>query len=176
MSATPELDPRMFRQALGQFATGVAVITAQAENGSAIGLTMSSFNSVSVDPPLILFSMDRKAFSLAAMTEAAGYAVNILGRDQERLSDQFARSLSDKWSAVEHSLGHAAAPLIAGALAHFECEPYAQYDGGDHVIFVGRVLRFSAYPANEPLIFFRGAYRSLAGTERSPEWPLPMHY
>lgn len=176
MGAAPELDPRMFRQALGQFATGVAVITAQAENGSAIGLTMSSFNSVSVDPPLILFSMDRKAFSLAAMTEAAGYAVNILGRDQERLSDQFARSLSDKWTAVEHRLGHAAAPLIAGALAHFECEPYAQYDGGDHVIFVGRVLRFSAYPTNEPLIFFRGAYRSLAGTERSPEWPLPMHY
>lgn len=176
MGAAPELDSRMFRRALGQFATGVAVITAQAENGSAIGLTMSSFNSVSVDPPLILFSMDRKAFSLAAMTGAAGYAVNILGRDQERLSDQFARSLSDKWSAVEHRLGHAAAPLIAGALAHFECEPYAQYDGGDHVIFVGRVLRFSAYPTNEPLIFFRGAYRSLAGTERSPEWPLPMHY
>jgi flavin reductase (DIM6/NTAB) family NADH-FMN oxidoreductase RutF len=170
------LDPRAFRQALGQFATGVAVITAQAESGSAIGLTMSSFNSVSVDPPLILFSMDRKAFSLAAMIEAAGYAVNILGRNQERLSDQFAKSLSDKWTAVEHTLGHAAAPLIADALAHFECEPYAQYDGGDHLIFVGRVVRFNAYPTAEPLIFFRGAYRSLAGTERAAEWPLPMHY
>ncbi len=176
MGAHPVLDPRAFRQTLGQFATGVAVITAQAENGSAIGLTMSSFNSVSVDPPLILFSIDRKAFSLAAMTVAAGYAVNILGRDQEHLSNQFAKSLSDKWSAVEHTLGHAAAPLIAGALAHFECEPYAHYDGGDHVIFVGRVLRFTAYPTNEPLVFFRGAYRSLAGTERPPEWPLPWHY
>jgi flavin reductase (DIM6/NTAB) family NADH-FMN oxidoreductase RutF len=175
MGAASDLDARAFRRALGQFATGVAVITAQAADASAIGLTMSSFNSVSVDPPLILFSIDRKAFSLTAMTKAEGYAVNILGRDQEHLSDKFARALGDKWAAVEHTLGYTA-PLIAGALAHFECVPYAQYDGGDHVIFVGRVVRFSAHPAKEPLIFFRGAYRSLAGTERSPEWPLPMHY
>jgi flavin reductase (DIM6/NTAB) family NADH-FMN oxidoreductase RutF len=176
MGAASDLHARAFRRALGQFATGVAVITAQATDGSAIGLTMSSFNSVSVDPPLILFSIDRKAFSLAAMTKAKGYAVNILGRDQEHLSDRFARSLADKWEAVEHTLGLTAAPLIAGAIAHFECQPHAQYDGGDHVIFVGRVVRFSAHPAKEPLIFFRGAYRSLARNERSPEWPLPMHY
>jgi flavin reductase (DIM6/NTAB) family NADH-FMN oxidoreductase RutF len=176
MGAPADIDPRAFRQALGQFATGVAVITAEGADGSAIGMTMSSFNSVSVDPPLILFSIDRKAFSLAAMTEAKGYAVNILGRDQEHLSNRFAKALGDKWAAVEHTLGHMAAPLISGALAHFECAPYAHYDGGDHVIFVGRVVRFSAYPANEPLIFFRGAYRSLQSTERSPEWPLPMHY
>jgi flavin reductase (DIM6/NTAB) family NADH-FMN oxidoreductase RutF len=176
MGATAEVDPRAFRQALGQFATGVAVITAEGADGQSIGLTMSSFNSVSVDPPLILFSIDRKAFSLNAMTEAKGYAVNILGRDQEHLSNKFAKALGDKWVAVEHTLGHEAAPLIAGALAHFECVPYAHYDGGDHVIFVGRVVKFTAYPANEPLVFFRGAYRSLADTERSPEWPLPMHY
>jgi flavin reductase (DIM6/NTAB) family NADH-FMN oxidoreductase RutF len=176
MTATSDLDARAFRRALGQFATGVAVITAQAADGSAIGLTMSSFNSVSIDPPLILFSIDRKAFSLAAMTEAKGYAVNILGHDQEHLSNQFARTLGDKWTAVEHTVGHMQAPLIAGALAHFECVPYAHYDGGDHVIFVGRVVRFSAHPPKEPLIFFRGAYCSLAGTESSPEWPLPMHY
>jgi flavin reductase (DIM6/NTAB) family NADH-FMN oxidoreductase RutF len=176
MGAASDLDARAFRRGLGQFATGVAVITAQAADGSAIGLTMSSFNSVSVDPPLILFSIGRQAFSLAAMTKAKGYAVNILGRDQEHLSDKFARSLADKWAAVEHTLGHAAAPLIAGAIAHFECEPYAQYDGGDHVIFVGRVVQFSTRPDKDPLIFFRGTYRSLAGTERAPEWPLPMHY
>jgi flavin reductase (DIM6/NTAB) family NADH-FMN oxidoreductase RutF len=176
MSVASIVDPRAFRQALGQFATGVAVITAQGGDGQAVGMTMSSFNSVSVDPPLVLFSIDRKAFSLRAMTEARGYAVNILGRDQEHLSNQFARALDDKWAAVEHTLGHMAAPLIAGALAHFECAPYAQYDGGDHVIFVGRVVRFSAFPAQEPLLFFRGAYRSLQSSERSPEWPLPMHY
>jgi flavin reductase (DIM6/NTAB) family NADH-FMN oxidoreductase RutF len=176
MVAAKDPDALAFRRALGQFATGVAVITAQGADGRAIGLTMSSFNSVSVDPPLVLFSIDRKSFSLGAMTDAGGYAVNILGRDQEHLSNQFARSLADKWAAVEHTIGHMAAPLLAGAIAHFECVPYAQYDGGDHVIFVGRVVRFSAYPENEPLIFFRGAYRSLAGAERSPEWPLPMHY
>ena len=104
MGATADLDPRAFRQALGQFATGVAVITAEAADGQAIGLTMSSFNSVSVDPPLILFSIDRKAFSLKAMTEAKGYAVNILGRDQEHLSNKFAKALGDKWAAVEHTL------------------------------------------------------------------------
>ncbi|MDB5654953.1 MAG: flavin reductase [Tardiphaga sp.] len=175
MSAAADVDPRAFRQALGQFATGVAVITAQGGCGSAVGMTMSSFNSVSLDPPLVLFSIDRKAFSLKAMAEAKGYAVNILGRDQEHLSNRFARALDDKWAAVEHTLGHMAAPLIAGALAHFECAPYAQYDGGDHVIFVGRVVRFSAFPANEPLIFFGGAYRTLQSPERSPEWPIPAH-
>lgn len=174
MSAASDVDPRAFRQALGQFATGVAVITAQGGDGSAIGMTMSSFNSVSMEPPLVLFSIDRKAFSLKSMTEAKGYAVNILGRDQEHLSNKFARALDDKWAAVEHTLGHMAAPLIAGALAHFECAPYAQYDGGDHVIFVGRVVRFSAHPSNEPLIFFRGGYRSLQTREPSPERPLPM--
>jgi flavin reductase (DIM6/NTAB) family NADH-FMN oxidoreductase RutF len=176
MAATSETDSLAFRQALGQFATGVAVITATAEDGSVIGLTMSSFNSVSVDPPLILFSIDRNAFSLQAMNEARGYAVNILGRDQEHLSNRFAKALGDKWTAVEHTIGHFAAPLLAGALAHFECAPYAQYDGGDHVIFVGRVLRFTFDPANDPLIFFRGTYRSLAKAGNSPEWPLPMHY
>jgi flavin reductase (DIM6/NTAB) family NADH-FMN oxidoreductase RutF len=173
---TKSVDAKAFRTALGQFATGVAIITAQGSDGQAIGLTMSSFNSVSMDPPLVLFSIDRKAFSLQAMIDAQGFAVNILGREQENLSNKFARALSEKWTAVEHTLGHTAAPLIAGALAHFECVPYAHYDGGDHVIFVGRVVRFSSYPQSEPLIFFRGAYRSLAGTERAPEWPLPMHY
>ncbi|MET0220265.1 MAG: flavin reductase family protein [Tardiphaga sp.] len=175
MDPTGDLDTRAFRRALGQFATGVAVITAQGANGDALGMTMSSFNSVSVDPPLILFSIDRKASSLPAMTEARGYAVNILGRDQEHLSNKFARSLGDKWSAVEHTLGIEAAPLIAGALAHFECVPYAHYDGGDHVIFVGRVLQFTAHPGGEPLIFYRGAYRGLEGTERSPERAMPMN-
>jgi flavin reductase (DIM6/NTAB) family NADH-FMN oxidoreductase RutF len=176
MADTAELGSRELRRALGQFATGVAVVTAEAADGSVIGLTMSSFNSVSLDPPLVLFSIDRKAFSLQAMAEAKGYAVNILGRGQEDLSNKFAKALGDKWTAVEHTLGHCAAPLLAGALAHFECEPYAQYDGGDHLIFVGRVVRFAADVANDPLIFFRGAYRGLATQESSPQWPLPMHY
>jgi flavin reductase (DIM6/NTAB) family NADH-FMN oxidoreductase RutF len=173
MDVAPDLDPKSyldpiaFRRALGQFATGVAVITAKAADGRAIGMTMSSFNSVSMDPPLVLFSIDRRSSSLQAMTEARGYAVNILGRDQEHLSNAFSRSLNDKWSAVEHTLGHEAAPLLAGALAHFECAPYAHYDGGDHVIFVGRVVRFTSATASEPLIFFRGAYHGLEANEHN---------
>lgn len=173
-----DFDQRAFRGALGAFATGVAVITAQGPGGEAIGLTMSSFNSVSLDPPLVLFSVDRRAHSLAAMQAAEGYAVNILAQDQEHLSNRFAKALSDKWAEVAHTLGHAEAPLIEGALAHFECVPYAEYDGGDHVIFVGRVVQFGAGEAGlEPLVFFRGQYRALSSLDRhEPEWPLPMHY
>jgi flavin reductase (DIM6/NTAB) family NADH-FMN oxidoreductase RutF len=172
-----DFDQRSFRQALSQFATGVAVITARGPDGGAIGMTMSSFNSVSLDPPLILFSVDRRARSLPAMQAARGFAVNILSRSQEALSNQFARTLSDKWEAVEHSAGHAQAPLLHGALAHFECEPYGLHDGGDHVIVVGRVMRFSTNTEEQPLLFFRGRYHSVSsGDERVPEWPLPIHY
>ena len=172
-------DIHQFRWSLGQFATGVAVITAQNPRGEAVGMTMSSFNSVSLDPPLILFSVDRKAYSLPEMLAAEGYGVNILSRSQEHLSNQFAKALSDKWVAVEHTFGHAEAPLLRGALAHFECEPYAHHDGGDHVIFVGKVLRFSASDdaKDQPLIFWRGKYHGLVvGEESAPLWPLPIHY
>ncbi|GGE28296.1 hypothetical protein GCM10007276_01870 [Agaricicola taiwanensis] len=172
-------DPiKQFRQALGEFATGVAVITASGPEGDLVGMTMSSFNSVSLDPPLVLFSIDRKAYSLKIMEEAKGYAVNVLSREQEALSNRFARALSDKWENTLRTVGHAGAPLLESALAHFECEPYATYDGGDHVIFVGRVIRYSTNPNKpEPLVFFRGRYQDLAsGHEREPEWPLPIHY
>lgn len=168
---------RQFRRALGEFATGVAIVTAVGRDGELIGMTMSSFNSVSLEPPLVLFSVDRRAHSLPPMLAARGFAINVLARDQEHLSNQFARALSDKWAAVRISVGHAQAPLIAGALAHFECEPYAHHDGGDHVIFVAHVLRHAIHGEAAPLIFFRGRYRDLRDeTEREPAWPLPMHY
>ncbi len=169
---------RAFRHSLGEFATGVAVITAQGQGDDLIGMTMSSFNSVSLDPPLVLFSVDRKARSLPAMLGARGFAVNILAREQEDVSNRFARALSDKWANVKRTVGHAEAPLITGALAHFECEPYANYDGGDHVIFVVRVIRHTVRAGNPaPLIFFRGRYRDLVDeSERKPSWPLPIHY
>ena len=169
------VDQQAFRAALSQFATGVAVITARGAAGDAVGMTVSSFNSVSLDPPLVLFSVDRRAHSLPAMLEAQGYAVNVLARDQEKLSSQFARSLGDKWSAVAHSPGHAEAPLLHGAIAHFECEPYAHHDGGDHVIFLGRVVRFSSNPESEPLVFFRGKYHGVRpGDEHAPAGPRPV--
>jgi flavin reductase (DIM6/NTAB) family NADH-FMN oxidoreductase RutF len=169
---------RLFRRALGEFATGVAVITAKGSDGSLIGMTMSSFNSVSVDPPLVLFSVARSAYSLAAMLDAKGYAVSVLARDQEHISNSFAKALSAKWQNVSSTVGHAEAPLISGALAHFECTPYASYDGGDHVIFVGKVVRFSSHPDQPaPLVFFRGRYHDIqTDQQRAPEWPLPIHY
>jgi len=172
------MQDREFRRSLGEFATGVAVVTARGRGNDLVGMTMSSFNSVSVDPPLVLFSVDRKALSLPAMLEAKGFAINVLAREQEGISNKFARALSNKWDQVKTTVGHAEAPLISGALAHFECEPYANYDGGDHVIFVVRVVRHATHPDKPmPLIFFRGRYRDLVDeTEREPEWPLPIHY
>jgi flavin reductase (DIM6/NTAB) family NADH-FMN oxidoreductase RutF len=169
---------RAFRRALGEFATGVAVVTARGKGEELIGMTMSSFNSVSVEPPLVLFSVDRRSKSLPSMLEASGFAVNVLAREQEGISNQFARALIDKWDQVKTSVGHAAAPLISGSLAHFECEPYDQHDGGDHVIFVVKVVRHTTHPdAPSPLIFFRGRYRDLVDdTRREPAWPLPIHY
>ena len=172
------VESRAFRQSLGEFATGVAVITAQGSGEELIGMTMSSFNSVSIDPPLVLFSVDRRTHSLPAMLAAKGFAVNVLAREQEEVSNQFARSLSDKWSNVQRTIGHAQAPLLTGALAHFECEPYANYNGGDHVIFLVKVVRHSVRPGKPaPLIFFRGRYHDLGNNNPvEPSWPLPIHY
>lgn len=169
---------RAFRRVLGEFATGVAIVTARGKGDELVGMTMSSFNSVSVDPPLVLFSVDRKAMSLPAMLDAKGFAVNVLAREQENISNQFARALANKWDQVKTSVGHAEVPLISGALAHFECEPYANYEGGDHVIFVVHVVRHTSHPDSPaPLIFFRGRYCDLVNdTQRAPAWPLPIHY
>lgn len=172
-------DQRELRNAFGMFATGVAVITAKNPLSQTIGVTMSSFNSVSLDPPLVLFSVDRRGRSLDGMLKAKGYAVNILARSQEHLSNLFAKQLSDKFAQVEHDLGYEEAPLLRGAIAHFECKPYAHYDGGDHVIFVGEVMHFSTQDEGEPLLFFRGKYQNLKKAEerQAPtEWPLPSHY
>ncbi|CAH1655243.1 Flavin reductase [Hyphomicrobiales bacterium] len=178
LAAEEAFDALGFRRALGSFATGIAVTTACGPTGELVGMTLNSFNSVSLDPPLILFSIDRKAKSLPVLAEAEGYAINILSTEQEDVSRQFARSLSDKWRNVGYRLGIAGAPLLDGSLAHFECAPYAQYDGGDHVIFVGQVLRFGVHPHDaEGLVFYRGRFRRLAELDqREAEWRLPNYY
>ena len=168
MEAPAAFSSRDLRDALGHFATGVAVVTARNQDGDPIGMTMSSFNAVSLHPPLVLFSVARSAHSIDAMQAARGFAVNILGHAQADLSQQFAQP-GDKWGAVAHSPGFGDAPVIDDVLAHFECGPYAQYDGGDHVIFVCRVHGFATADRGEgPLIFYRGRYHTLAAqTERS---------
>jgi flavin reductase (DIM6/NTAB) family NADH-FMN oxidoreductase RutF len=161
VTAGLRLDTRQLRRALGCFATGVAVVTAQGQDGVPVGMTMSSFNSVSLDPPLVLFSVNRRALSLPAILNADGYGINVLGKDQQDVSTRFAQPSADKWSGIEHRPGFADAPLLAGAIAQFECAPHAQHDGGDHVIVLARVLRFNAM-AEAPLIFFGGCYHGLA--------------
>ncbi len=153
---------RAFRDALGMFATGVTVVSAAGEDGEPIGLTVSSFNSVSLDPPLVLFSIDRGALSLPALRRAPGYGVSVLAAEQAELSRLFATSGAEKWSGMALEIGYGGAPLIPGAIACFECRPYAVYEGGDHEIFVGEVVAHRSAPAAVPLVFFGGTYRCLA--------------
>ena len=160
--ATEGFDCRAFRDALGSFTTGIAVVTACAPDGSFVGLTVNSFNSVSLDPPLVLWSLDLGSPSLEAFRSASHYAVNILGADQEAVSQRFATRLEDKFGDLELCLGAGSAPLLHGCCAWFECANETQYPGGDHLIFLGRVERFSGDPLRAPLVYHGGQYRRLA--------------
>jgi len=158
------MDSRRFRNALGQFPTGVVVATARTAAGDLIGMTMSSFNSVSLDPPLILFSVHRQAASFPAWLAVERYAINILNEEQERLSNQFARTQGDKWDGITPLTGDTGVPMLANAAVVLECEAYARHDGGDHDIFVGRVVALHEHGVHRgrPLVFFEGRYRQLA--------------
>ena len=155
-------DARTFRQALGWFATGVTIITTICPDGTPVGVTANSFSSVSLDPPLVLFSLARKAFSLAAFQESGRFAVNVLSGEQALLSNRFATASSDKWRDVDFERGESGCPIIGGALASFDCTIHATCDGGDHLIIVGRVLRLRQALQGDPLLFCRGSYRHLA--------------
>ncbi|MEP9352025.1 flavin reductase family protein [Xanthobacter sp. KR7-65] len=160
------LDPRELRNALGRFATGIAVVMAKDEQGP-IGVTVNSFSSVSLDPPLILFCMARTLNSLERLEKATAYSVNILLGSQKDISNRFARAGEDKFADVAWTDGRLGAPLLTPAHAVFECVPYAHYDGGDHVIFVGRVVHMHAEGEDDPLLYYRGSYRLLAMLENS---------
>jgi len=154
-------DSRTFRNAIGRFTTGVAVATCRQADGSRVGLTVNSFNSVSLDPPLVLFSIDRKARSCPQFVEAGHFAVNILRADQAWLSKAFASADLPRWEGLALATLATGAPVLAEALATFDCRTVAAHDGGDHVIFVGQVLELRA-AEGDPLLYFRGAYRALA--------------
>jgi len=154
------VDARYFREVCGQFATGVAVITVQVGDRMA-GLTVNSFSSVSLDPPLIQFSLDRKASVFSLFEDCGHFAVNVLSRSQQPLSNMFAVR-HDAFEEVTFSCGASGCPLFDESVAHMECEKYAVYDGGDHVIILGRVLHLGCTPSREPLLFFRGTYGSFS--------------
>jgi flavin reductase (DIM6/NTAB) family NADH-FMN oxidoreductase RutF len=152
-----------FRKALGLFPTGVAIVSARHGDGALMGMTVSSFNSVSLEPPLVLFSVARSAASFEAWSQTQAYGISLLARSQDDLSTRFARSQSSKWDLVRPIYGQTGVPLIPGALATFECERFAVYDGGDHAIFVGRVVGMTAAHAqtSNPLVFYGGRYCSV---------------
>ena len=153
-----KFDIRDFRRALGQFPTGVTVITAVDQNGEPIGCTASSFNSVSMDPALVLWSVDKGAFSAKTFENTEYFAVNVLSETQVAMSNRFAGRGEDKFKDVAYSLGLGNAPLFEGCGAQFECKTWNVFEGGDHLIIVGEVLNYSHDDSTMPLVFSSGSY------------------
>lgn len=154
-TADPIEDPRAFRRALGQYATGVSVVTTMGE--VPVGMTANSFAAVSLDPPLVLWSIRKESRSRDAFTSAGHFAVNVLADDQLELSQLFGRPHEDQFSATRWRSGMRGAPLFPGCLAHFECETHEIVDAGDHLILIGRVLGYASHEG-APLLFAQGAY------------------
>jgi flavin reductase (DIM6/NTAB) family NADH-FMN oxidoreductase RutF len=154
----PNFSPDEFREALGMFATGVTIVTARSADGGLVGLTANSFNSVSLAPPLVLWSLARGAASMPALSTGSHYAVNILAADQKGLAERFATKNIDRWVDVAFTEGLGGAPVLAGAAASFECFNRSRYDEGDHVIFVGEVERCTHRSGASPLLFHGGRF------------------
>ena len=156
-------DPPTYRDVMGSFPTGVTVMTILQGDGTRLGVTASSFNTVSLDPPLILWSLALKAPSLAAFRAAEHFAVNVLSAEQADVALQFARPSDDKFAGVETIPGQTGVPLIVGALAHVECRIAARYPGGDHEIMLGEVMTLGRRgEGGVPLVFQRGAFHRLS--------------
>jgi flavin reductase (DIM6/NTAB) family NADH-FMN oxidoreductase RutF len=172
----PAFDVRSFRRALGHFPTGVCVVTSQVDDAR-VGVTVSSFNSLSLQPPLVLFSIDAKATSLPLWERAKGYAINVLAENQKDLSDRFAKSGSNKWEGTTYPEGLFGAPVLPGVAAVLECAAWATHAGGDHVLFIAEVKRFRTSADRRPLVFSKGRYAKLHETEFTASiWPLDIHY
>jgi flavin reductase (DIM6/NTAB) family NADH-FMN oxidoreductase RutF len=154
----PSFSTQEFRTALGMFATGVTIVTARTPDGEVIGLTANSFNSVSLDPPLVLWSLAQVAASLPAFRAGSHYAINVLAADQKTLAEKFSLRGADRWTGVKFSDGMGGAPLLEGAAATFECFNRSRYEEGDHVIFVGEVERCTSRTGVSPLLFHGGRY------------------
>jgi flavin reductase (DIM6/NTAB) family NADH-FMN oxidoreductase RutF len=153
-------DPRTLRDALGCFATGVTVVTCL-HDGEPTGLTVNSFTSVSLDPPLLLVCIAKSAASAAALTTASHFAINVLQTGQQPASIRFSTRAEDRFGTTAWACGEAGAPILEQSLGVFECERFAVYDGGDHHILVGRVAKASFDAGLDPLLYFRGRYRRL---------------
>ena len=152
-----EFDSRLLRNGLGRFATGITVITTCGADGKLEGLTANSFSAVSLDPPLVLWSLDRITPSFERFQNSGYFAVNVLAAHQRETANHFAKTLLDKFVDIDWFAGLYNCPLLSEQLASFECQTVNVIDGGDHAIFLGRVDRFR-YDVGDPLIFSAGQY------------------
>src|SRR5437762_3225834 len=159
----PELDGRDFRSALGTFPTGVCLITTLAPDGQRAGLTVNSFSSVSLDPPMVLWSLARSANCAAVFRDAEYFAINVLAATDAVLSSHFAKPGADKFAAYAErfSAGLGGVPLLEGAVANFECHSRYRKYGGDHIILIGAVERYT-HGDRAPLVFHRGRYAKVS--------------
>ena len=151
------IDPRDFRNALGTFGTGVTIVTAMSVDGRPYGVTCNSFASVSLNPPLVLWSLGMFSQGLSIFQNASHFTVNVLGASQEALASQFAKSSDDKFAGVSWTPGLGNAPVLTDSVANFQCRAANRYYGGDHIIFIGHVERY-AYTNRPTLLFCRGKY------------------
>jgi len=162
-------DPNQFRNALGQFATGVTVVTTLDGGGDPVGVTASSFNSVSLDPPLVLWSLAKTAHSMPAYQSSGGFNVHVLASHQSGISNQFARSSDDKFAGIAWSPCDQGFPLLPEYAALFRCKTHYQYEGGDHIIFVGEVIDYQTHDL--PVLVFHGGRYADAKQKLDPAQP-----
>lgn len=156
----PQMDSKEFRNALGQFATGVTVITTLDQNSNKVGMTVNSFSSVSLEPMLVLWSLAKTAKTFEAFDATERFAIHVLNAEQQAISNQFASRCGDRFENVNHTEGHGGIPLLEDYSAVFQCEIEARHEGGDHIIMVGRVIDFDN-KGQPPLIFHAGQYADL---------------
>ncbi|NQV47999.1 MAG: flavin reductase family protein [Rhodospirillaceae bacterium] len=152
------IDSNIFRNVLGRFATGVTVVTGYFDGGLPVGVTVNAFSSLSLDPPLVLFCLDRSTGSLDAFVNGNGFALNMLGKNQQHLSDIFASRKEDRFSGIDYETWNSGAPILSGCLANLECSLEAVHEGGDHLIIVGRVEKLMQADEGRPLLYYQGRY------------------
>ena len=156
------IDSQFLRNGLGCFATGIATVTTRRANGSPVAVTINSFSSLSMDPPLVQWNLDSRSTALEAFKGAPGFLVHILAAHQDELSKRFSRQGEDRWNGVEYDEGVFGLPRLRGAHATIECALHDVLSGGDHQMFLGRVLRVDTDVDARPLVFYRGRYHQLA--------------
>jgi len=155
-------DDRAFRSVLGEFATGVAAVTVMTKKGEPLGITVNSFSSLSLDPPLVLWCLDKKSDTLDIFTTCSGFTINVLSARQRDLSSRLAQQGAHGLDDIATTVGVNGCPSIDQALVSFECKIETRHDAGDHIIMVGRVEAFHRGDTEPPLIYHRGGYCTLS--------------